>query len=91
MRTTVKLDQDVLELLHRELLRTRQSLERTVNDALRKTYSKSGNGKPKRKLFKVRPLPGKLRKGIDPERLKDYLYQEDEEHFLRVLEQNSQK
>jgi len=89
MRTTVKLDEDVVRLIRGGMLSKRQSLEHAVNEALRKALLPGGNSKSTRKAYKVRPLALKLRKGIDPDRLKDYINQEDDERFLRMAKDST--
>ena len=65
MKTTVTLDPDVEQLIRDKMHRTRQSLKKTLNDAIREALGKS-NLPSNRAKFVVKSRPMGLLPGIDP-------------------------
>jgi hypothetical protein len=55
-----------------------------VNDALRLGLSKTSK-KERTTRFVVKPWPGQLLPGIDPDKLGQYLEQLDTEEFIRKM------
>lgn len=67
-----------------------QSSGRSMNSILNELVRKGLNGSASpaaESPFVVRPFPGGLRPGIDPERMGDYLDDLDAEEFIRVSNQ----
>ncbi len=62
MRTTLKLDPDVVQLLRAEQRRQRRSLKEVVNEAIRRGLAPRAQARP---TYQVRPHRTALRTGID--------------------------
>ena len=71
MRTTLSLDDDVAELLRRELRRSGSSLKAAVNHFLR--LGLMASGKQQRKPFVVHPRPLGLPPGLSYDNVEDLL------------------
>ncbi len=68
MRTTLTIDSDVEQLLHRQMRRTNSSMKAVINDALR--VGLGIQGKPRRlPRFKVEPHAFGFKPGVDVDRL----------------------
>jgi hypothetical protein len=83
MRTTLTLDDDVARLLEAEAHRQRRSFKAVVNEALRRGLSPSGQ--PKVGTFKVKPVRGSLRRGLDPGALNRLADELDSEQAAKSL------
>ncbi|MGF1508408.1 MAG: antitoxin [Myxococcota bacterium] len=64
MRTTSRLDDDVVEMLNAEVHRQKKSMKQVVNEALRKGLGPERQ--KRRKRFRVGPHKASLRSGVDP-------------------------
>ncbi len=63
MRTTLTLDEDVAAQIREKVQETGLSFKQVVNDSLRNgLHTKEPNGA--RKRFKIEPLPGRPRPGL---------------------------
>lgn len=90
MRTTVTLDPDVEKLIRDEMHRTRQSFNKTLNDAIRKALGTS-NLPSNRAKFSVKSRPMGLLPGIDPADL-THLYTDIEvDQFRRTARRMREK
>lgn len=85
MTTSLSLDDDVAAALAEEAERRGVPADRLANEELRKRFcSKQSKS---REPFVVKPFPGGFKPGIDPTRLKEYLYEEDDERILGLSKQ----
>lgn len=67
MRTTLTLDNDLAAALQEQALLHGISFKQVVNDTLRRGLSpRTQERKP---MFRVKPLPGGFRQGVDPLKL----------------------
>ena len=67
MRTTLTLDDDIVASLREQAHLLKRPFKQVVNDALRRGLSPAA--REDMPVFRVTPLPGGLRAGIDPLRL----------------------
>ena len=67
MRTTLTLDDDIADALKEQARLLNAPFKRVVNDALRRGLSPGVQ--EDRPVFRVRPLPGGFRPGVDPLKL----------------------
>ena len=83
MRTTVTFDPDVTQILKRKMARKKQSLKRTVNEALRFGLSapEPGTQVP----FTVKPHPCHFKPGIDMDKLNRLADELEDEAIIRKL------
>jgi hypothetical protein len=81
MRTTVTLDEDVVELLRTARERSRASFKRTLNAALRRGLKGEGGAEDEPFVVKARPLG--LLPGIDPARIQELDDELEVQEFLR--------
>ena len=68
MRTTLTIEPDVEQILHREMRRTDRSMKAVVNDALRVGLGMQGKP-PRPRRFKVQTHAFAFKPGIDVDRL----------------------
>lgn len=82
MTTSLTLDDDVAAAIAEEAERRGVSLDQVANEELRATFcqERSTSQRP----FVVKTFSSAYKPGIDPTRLKDYLYDEDEERYRRL-------
>ena len=86
--TSLSLDDDVAAALADEAERRGVAVDQLANEVLRRQFC---NEQVKsRTPFVVKPFPGGFQPGIDPTRLKEYLYEEDDERLLRLSQQSSE-
>lgn len=83
--TNLTLDEDVAAALASEAERRGVPADRLANEELRKRFC--GRQPNSRKPFVVKTFPGGFQPGIDPTRLKEYLYEEDDERILGLSKQ----
>lgn len=85
MTTNLSLDDDVAAALAEEAERRGVSADQLANDELRARFcqERAQSLEP----FVVKTFSSPYKPGIDPTRLKDYLYDEDAEHYQRVSQQ----
>jgi hypothetical protein len=88
MRTSLPLDDDVAAALVKEAERRGVSADQLANDELRAKFCQEQPGS--RKPFVIKTFSSAYQPGIDPSRLKDYLYQEDDERFRRASRQSDE-
>lgn len=69
MRTTLTLDPDVAMRINKLVKERNMTMKQIVNQGLRGGGLSEVETPPKRKPFKVRPFPGKLMPGLDPNKL----------------------
>ncbi|MYD99719.1 MAG: antitoxin [Alphaproteobacteria bacterium] len=82
MRTTLTLEPDVEQLLHREIRRTDRSMKAVVNDALRRGLG--AHGKPPRlPRYRVQPHDFGARPGVDMDRFNQLVDELEAEEFAR--------
>jgi hypothetical protein len=84
MRTTLTIEPDVAQEIRQRMADKKLPLKRVVNDALRAGLSKASK-KERTTRFVVKPWPGQLLPGIDPDKLGQYLEQLDTEEFIRKM------
>ena len=84
MKTTLMLEPDVVNALKEQAQVLNQSFERVVNDTLRRGLSPDGV-KESRELYRVKPNHSGFAPGVDPMRLKEYLYALEDEEFLQKM------
>ena len=82
MRTTLTLDDDIADQLKEEARLLDLPFKQVVNDALRRGL------KPRlpedRPVFRVKPFKGGFPPGFDPNKIKEFLHEEDIRHYLEV-------
>ena len=83
MRTTLTLDNDVADYLKAQVRLQGCSFKQVVNDTLRRGMSPESTEAPRPK-FRVRPNHGGFAPGVDPLRLKEMMYEEDDEHIRKL-------
>lgn len=81
MRTTLTLDPDVAQRLMDRVAAGNASFKQVVNDTLRRGLASEPPQKPKRP-FRVIPIPGGFKAGIDPYKLSQVLDQMEVDDFL---------
>ena len=84
MRTTLTLDGDIADYLREQVRLRGCSFKQVVNDTLRRGMSPSAEGPPRRK-FRVKPNHGGFAPGVDPLKIKEIMYEEDIENFLKKI------
>ena len=85
MTTNLSLDDDVAAALADEAERRGIPADQLANDELRAKFCRE---RPKpQKPFVVKTFSSAYQPGIDPARLKEYLYEEDDERFRRASQQ----
>ena len=85
MTTHLSLDDDVAAALADEAERRGVSTDQLANEELRAKFCQE---RPKsRKPFVIKTFPGGFQPSVDPTRLKEYLYEEDDERFRRLSQQ----
>ena len=85
MMTRLSLDDDVAAALASEAERSGVPAGQLANEELRAKFCQE-ESKP-RKPFVIKTFPGGFQPGVDPTRLKEYLYEEDDERFRRLSQQ----
>ena len=83
MRTTLTLDNDVADYLKEQVRLQGCSFKQVVNDTLRRGMSPA-NTEAARPKFRVRPNHGGFAPGVDPLKIKELMYEEEEEKFLKL-------
>ena len=83
MRTTLTLDNDVADYLKEQARLLEVSFKQVVNDTLRRGMSPGIREAPARP-YRVRPNHGGLAPGVDPLKLKEIMYEEDDERIRRL-------
>lgn len=81
MRTTVTLDEDVVELLRAAKERSRESFKQVLNAAVRRGLKGAGGEVEEPFVVEARPLG--LRPGVDPARVRELDDELEIEEFLR--------
>ena len=84
MRTTLTLDNDLAEALQEQALLLGISFKQVVNDTLRRGLSPKMQ--EERPVFRVNPLPGGFRAGVDPLKLNQL---NDELEVQEVLDEHT--
>lgn len=84
MRTTLTLDDDVVELLDAAIHREKKPMKQIVNEALRRGLAPERA--KVRKRFRVRPHRTSLRPGIDPSALNRLLDEVEDEAVVEKIE-----
>ena len=79
MRTTLVLDDDVLDRARQSARRLKKPLRFVVNEALREGLSRIGAGSP-RKPYATRPHRMGLREGFDLDNIQELLSRIEGEH-----------
>ena len=80
MRTTLTLDDDIVDMLKERSRLDGRPFKQVVNDALRRGLSPAVQ--EDRPVFRVRPLHGGFRPGVDPLRLNQLNDQLEVEDFI---------
>ncbi len=83
MRTTLTLDNDVADYLKEQVRLQGCSFKQVVNDTLRRGMSPATTEAPRPK-FRVRPNHGGFAPGVDPLKIKELMYEEEDEKFLKL-------
>lgn len=78
--TSLVLDDDVADALASEAKRRGVSTDQLANEELRARFCTDQSGSRTRVV--VRPFDSGFQPGVDPKRLKEYLYEEDDERIL---------
>ena len=84
MKTTIALDDDVAVLVSERCRLSGKTADRVVNEMLRENMEVSANGD---KPNWVTPHHSGYVPGFDPLKMKQFLEDEDIEHYLRVSRQ----
>ena len=87
MQTTLTIDDELLAAAKAEAKRSGRTLDAVVEGALREALTRQGD-RPRRRV----ELPvshAQLRPGVSLDNIKEILDREDEEHFLRVMNDQS--
>ena len=87
VRTTLTLDPDVVQRLKGRVAAGNASFKQVVNDTLRRGLAAEPKPKPK-KPFRVIPIPGGFKPGIDPHKLNQLLDQLEVEDFVAKERRN---
>ena len=85
MRTTLTLDDDIVDSLKEQARLLDRPFKQVVNDALRRGLSPT-QAKKIRPVFRVKPLPAVFQPGIDPLKLNQL---NDELQVREFVEKNS--
>lgn len=80
MRTTLTLDNDLAEALQEQALLLGISFKQVVNDTLRRGLSPKAQ--EERPVFRVKPLSGGFRPGVDPLKLNQLNDELEVQEFL---------
>ena len=83
MRTTLTLDNDVADYLKEQAQLLGQPFKQVVNDTLRRGMS-PGSREALRPKYRVKPIHGGFAPGVDPLKLKEIMYEEDDENYLKL-------
>ncbi len=84
MRTTLTLDSDVADYLREQAQLLGCSFKQVVNDTLRRGMS-PGLREAHRPKYRVRSIHGGFAPGVDPLKLKEIMYEEDDERYLNMI------
>ena len=84
MRTTLTLDDDIVDSLKEQARLLDRPFKQVVNDVLRRGLSPTA--REDRPVFRVQPFPGGLQPGIDPLKLNQL---NDELQVQEFVEKNS--
>ncbi len=87
MRTTLTLDEDIADALKERARLLDKSFKQVVNEILRRGLSPAPQ--EDRPVFRVKPICGGLRPGIDPLKLNQLYDQLETEDFLREQRRDS--
>ncbi len=83
MKTSLTLDNDIADYLKEQARLLGKPLEQVVNETLRRGMSPSAEEAPRPK-YRVTPISSGFAPGVDQMRLKEILYAEDDERYLRL-------
>ena len=83
MRTTLTLDNDVADYLKEQARLLERPFKQVVNDTLRRGMSPGIRETPARP-YRVRPNHGGFAPGVDPLKIKEMMYEEDDEKILKL-------
>ena len=83
MRTTLTLDSDIADYLREQVRLRGCSFKQVVNDTLRRGMSPGIREAPARP-YRVEPISSGFAPGVDPLRLKEMMYEEDDEKFRKL-------
>ncbi len=83
MRTTLTLDSDIADYLREQVRLRGCSFKQVVNDTLRRGMSPGIRETPARP-YRIRPNHGGFAPGVDPLKLKEMMYEEDDENILKL-------
>lgn len=82
MRTTLTLDDDLLERLKELAARSKTSFKATVNEVIRRGLTAQERVSGPRKPFRLEPFRSDFRAGVDPARLNQLSDDLEAEHAL---------
>ena len=88
MTTRVSLDDDVAAALAEEAERRGIAVDQLANEELRAFFCSEQS--KSRKPLVVKPFDSGFQPGIDPTRLKEYLYEEDDERILGLSKRSQE-
>lgn len=88
MTTSLSLDDDVAAALVGEAKRRGVPADQLANEELRAKFCQEQS--KSRTPFVVKTFSSGFQPGIDPTRLKEYLYEEDAERYRRLSQQSSE-
>ena len=80
MRTTLTLDDDVADFLREQAQLQSKPFKQVVNDTLRRGMSPAA--REERPIFRVKPLQGGFRAGVDPLKLNQLNDELETEEFI---------
>ncbi len=83
MRTTLTLDNDIADYLKEQTRLLDKSFKQVVNDTLRRGMSPGIREAPARP-YRVKPISSGFAPGVDPLKLKEMMYEEDDEKFRKL-------
>jgi hypothetical protein len=69
MRTTIAIDDEIMEKLREIAFRRHISLRRVIDETLRLGLGPTSKDRVRRRPFRVVPFRSEFRPGVDPERL----------------------
>ena len=84
MKATMTIEPDVADALKERARAQNKSFEQVVNEALRRDVLNGAVGEKPRPKFRVKPNHSGFAPGVDPMKLKELMYKEDDERFLRL-------
>ncbi|MXZ62926.1 MAG: hypothetical protein F4Y98_04840 [Chloroflexi bacterium] len=90
MRTTLTLDDDLARVLKQRARLLDQPFKQVVNDTLRRGLSQASSNAASQP-FRVRPISSPYAPGIDPLRLTDIANDLDNERFLELHHEDTDK